>query len=172
MSCPRHTGRRLLYRHLPLPESLLPLGLDGCRRIRQTHGRLGKSRLQRLGLESRAPGVLLQRLPNRIVDRLKHRLFVGKLDLQLGRVNVDIHPCGIQTDIHNTHGVLFGRQVRDESLLQRRLRRAGLDIAMVDKKALPVAIGAHIVRPPYESAYLDSFKLSCQRDQPGGKIPP
>ena len=43
---------------------------------------------------------------------------------------------------------------------------------MVDKKALPVAIGAHIVRPPYESAYLDSFKLSCQRDQPGGKIPP
>ena len=75
-------------------------------------------------------------MPNRIVDRLKHRLFVGKLDLQLGRVNVDIHPCGIQTDIHNTHGVLFGRQVRDKRLLQRRLHGAGLHIAAVDKEEL------------------------------------
>ena len=157
-------GRRAVrvYPHLPLTQGLRPLGLNGLCCLRQPPGHRPEGGLESPALQGGAGGVLLQCLADGVVHRLKHRFLVGEFHLQLGRVDIHIHPGGVQPDIHDTAGVLLLGQVGHIGLLQCRLGCPGLDISVVDEEILPVAVGLHIVRPTNEAVHRDTVILPAE----------
>ena len=115
-------------------------------------------------------GILLQRVTDGVVHRLKNRLFVGELDLQLGGMHVDVHAGGVQLDVHNAGGVFFGRYVGHEGLLQRGLRGTGAHEAIIDKEILAVAVGFDVIRAADEARDTDTVVFLVERDEAGGKL--
>ena len=106
-----------------------------------------------------------------IVHRVKDRAFVGETDLNLGRVNVDVGLGEGDGEVEHA-----GRELADHNrmlvrLLQRRPRRAALDIAAVDKEGLHGAVGAAGRRQGDIAADMDLPLGVVHLGQIFGKVP-
>ena len=127
-------------------------------------------RLFGIHLQLGACGILLQRLSDGVVNAFKHRLFVGKLDLQLGGMHVDVHAHGVQTDEQHAAREFFGSTVRRKGLLQRGRRRLALDVSRVDKEILIVAVGADVIGAADIAVHRNALVFAAHLDQAGGEI--
>ena len=115
-------------------------------------------------------GIGLQRRAHGVIDRLKDRLLVGELDLQLCRVDVDVHACGVERKIEHAGGEFFGRKIGGVRLLQSRHGGLALDVASVDEEILVVAVGLDVVGASDKSAHADPLALAVHLDHTRGKL--
>ena len=90
---------------------------------------IGYRRLLLWNLQLGACGILLKCLSDRVIHAFKDRLFVGELDLQLCRMDVDVHARGVELDKQHAAREFFGRAIRGKRLLQRCAGGFALDIA-------------------------------------------
>ena len=121
-------------------------------------------------LQLGACGILFKCLSDRVIHAFKHRLFVGELDLQLGRMHVDVHAHRVEPDKQDAARELFGRAIRGERLLQRSACRFALDITGIDKEILIVAVGAHAVGATYVALDRYAVKIPVDLDESGCEI--
>ncbi len=122
------------------------------------------------GRQRRMLGIGFQRLSHRIINRFENRSFVGKFDLQLSGMHIDIHAVRTHFQIQNANRVFFGRYVGDICLLQGGGCRLALDIASVDKEILCVAACLGIVRTPNHAVHAHTRVRVVHKNQAFRKL--
>ena len=162
-------GGSHIHGDLALAQGFGALGLNGLGGIRHPTA-AGDQRLFLGRGELGTGGILLQGLANGVVDSLKNGLFIGELDLQLGGMHVDVHPRGVQLNVHHAGGVFFRGDIGGKGLLQRRLGGATANKTVIDEEVLSVAIGLYVIRAADEARDANSLMLAVQREEAGGKI--
>ena len=108
-------------------------------------------------LPLRAARRLVQRGQNGIVHRVEDLPLREELDLCLGRMDVHVH--GLHGHIDLEHA---GREAADHDLVAVRLLHGGgkqprLDVAVIDKEALPGAVAARGGGAGDEAAHAQLF---------------
>ena len=179
----RHTVRRRLIPHAAGGGDFALAAAEGLRKdiFRRFFLRKVQLRLRHIVLPGRQSGGLLfqlrqlpaglQRRDHAVVYRGEDLLLPGKLHLQLGGMDIDIHGGKIHLQVQVADGVAPRHQPALIGLLHRRRQQPGADIAPVDIKALLVPGGPVQLRRRDIARHPQLPEGAGQRQQPAGQIP-
>lgn len=113
-----------------------------------------------------------QRILHAVIHGGEHFLFIGKLDLGLCRMHIDIGLPRVNADRQHGGGEALDRQKRTERLLNSRSERLGIYRPAVDKIELHCAATARRLRQRNEARYADAVKVVFHRHHRLGNIAP
>ena len=114
--------------------------------------------------------VLFQCAAHRVIDRIKDDLLIGKFDLQLCRMHINIHRRRIHINKQHACRKPLGRYVGGKRLLKRRHSGAALDVAVVDEKVLEIARRLDIIGRADKAVYFHALAAAFDRQHAPCKV--
>ena len=107
---------------------------------------------------------------DRVINGVKHRAFIDKANLQLGRVDVDVNRAAGHVKIDHTGGELADHHRALARFADRGHSGLADHITVIDKKVLHIAVGTGVLGTAQIAADPDPAQRVLHRDQSAGKL--